>query len=33
MPRELFFGQAVGIGAGERFDQSALAVVHVSRGG
>jgi hypothetical protein len=30
---KLLFGQAVGIGAGQRFDQGALAMIHVSRGG
>ena len=29
----LLFGKAVGIGAGERFDQRAFAVVHVAGGG
>jgi len=29
----LFFGQAIGVGAGQRFDQSALAVIDVSGSG
>jgi hypothetical protein len=29
----LFLGEAVGIGAGERFDQRAFAVVNVAGGG
>jgi predicted DNA-binding protein with PD1-like motif len=28
-PTQLFFRQAIGIGAGQRLDQSALAVIHV----
>lgn len=28
-----FFRQAIGIGAGERFNECALAVIHVSGGG